>query len=795
LTNGIGTLSNYEMPLLTQSLAPYVFLTPTNLVSIPAILSSNQAARIYHQSNPDRLGISLANAHFVMESDAKNVFGLGYLSVRTAYGSSNGVEFLDISPGGTVLANGDYFYPAISQPILRTVDYYFGRQDVDPFPGSLYFDPTNTTPLMIISGNNPFFAVDEFGLYSRVLRIAGYAKQAIDNGDTNKFAYLGLYFDKAYKVNLNGTISTNETGILSEYGEFFPTEPGRVVLATKPEAVGETNIGGVLVHTVKLELDVNHDGIIDRSITGPDNTSYYKPFVFWINNDNDGISGAGQDSEFGGDYADGKISSERDLEDFARLWISGLPSLPSSEGYSVTLGWSEFSSDVKIKIYPAVEIDGGIGYLTNSTAASQQMTVYSGQISPGQTLAEISLSSPFTFPTNYFDGSRKHFLFEGSAPGYGELILTINKNGQPIGSTLVFIEIKDIKDLYEQVSAENVRSDFPPSALTSQFKISRPLAANGAETKQTIVFIHGINNTEWEARNTAETMFKRLYWSGYQGRFTAFRWPSPLLPDCSLSTGLFRGSVLNYNKGEYIAFKSANALKNYLQDSTNRLPDYAINVYGHSMGGIVASEALRLGAPFNNCILSQAAVPAHCYDVNAPFVQKFLDAEQTPNKATPFTAAQGGYHGYFTNITGNIVNFYNEEDFALVLGTCPGFGETNWEKNHVSQKPESFLFSSTFYGYNTNTAESSVSVIFNNMATVRTLTDSYEKKAMVARTRSKAVGAKDSLGGVIAESVNLQSSSLGTFGNSRPEHSAQFNRNIQSVIGYYQAIRLQIQPQ
>jgi hypothetical protein len=118
----------------------------------------------------------------------------------------------------------------------------------------------------------------------------------------------------------------------------------------------------------------------------------------------------------------------------------------------------------------------------------------------------------------------------------------------------------------------------------------------------------------------------------------------------------------NYNIGEFFAWKSGSALKDYLtylHNSTNRIPNYTINIIAHSQGNVVAGQALKEGAPFDNYILSQGAISAHCYDTstNVPFLQKFLEKET--NSPTPFTVAEGGYHGYFTNLTGNLVNFFN----------------------------------------------------------------------------------------------------------------------------------------
>src|SRR6185295_1948064 len=115
--------------------------------------------------------------------------------------------------------------------------------------------------------------------------LAGWAKQTINNGYNDSFGYLQQYFDKAYKMT-NSVATTNQTGILSPYGEFFPTEPGPTALVTMPDL--DTGARGTaVVNVVKLQLDVNHDGAMNLSFNGPDNTSAAKPFQFWLNNDYD----------------------------------------------------------------------------------------------------------------------------------------------------------------------------------------------------------------------------------------------------------------------------------------------------------------------------------------------------------------------------------------------------------------------------------------------------------------------------------------------------------------------------
>ncbi len=132
-----------------------------------------------------------------------------------------------------------------------------------------------------------------------------------------------------------------------------------------------------------MQLDVNHDGVMDTipSAFGPDNTSAgSRPFKFLVNKDwdaKDNNTDPGYDVNnqlnAAGDSGLQNVHSQRDLEDFARLWICGLPAL--TNGYQVTLSWNVLSGAPAIQLINAVETNGGIGYLTNTTVAAAQATV------------------------------------------------------------------------------------------------------------------------------------------------------------------------------------------------------------------------------------------------------------------------------------------------------------------------------------------------------------------------------------------------------------------------------------
>ena len=52
--------------------------------------------------------------------------------------------------------------------------------------------------------------------------------------------------------------------------------------------------------------------------------------------------------------------------------------------------------------------------------------------------------------------------------------------------------------------------------------IEYPKATTDDDTN-VIVFVHGINNTVSDWLISSDTIFKRLYWSGYRGKFRGIR--------------------------------------------------------------------------------------------------------------------------------------------------------------------------------------------------------------------------------------------------------------------------------
>jgi hypothetical protein len=775
----IGDNLILEQPPLYQLSAPTV-----NGATISSVLATNvtrwlstypmDSAYYYLSAIGVTNDTSYSPQIFAMFSGVKNYYGLPFLSAAVGYGSGSAIT---LSAGNSTTQAG-YFYPETAQPQFNIVEYdYWPAPNAfenvftngTDYPGMAGLSLTHTNPVLITSVGNAYFP------------IACYAKLAVVNGYSGVYGYLQQYFDKAYQIDTNGIVTTNTTGVLSSFGNFFATQPGAAALVTMPD-VDTGQRGTNVVYAIKLQLDVNHDGAMNLSFNSPDNTSASSPYTHWCNNNYDRFA---LDEDDGTNYQDDVqvqdcpytpniatpdcnyrdiygirvIPDTRDLEDFARLWVSGvnsnlLAALPA--GSTVTLNWGDVGSpnsgNPTIDLFQATDADGGIEYLTNETSAATQIdpahSAYVGRLAPG---GSVQLNSSF------FSGwAGNHFIWCGVTNGSGQLNLTIaDANGNVLAQASQWIQIVDIKQMYERWTVGDNLNKAPTNTaylateglppLASAFQYAPPQDTNTPY----ILFVHGWNMETWEKDRFAETAFKRFYWQGYQGKFGEFRWPTG-----SGFTGNFGQLVTdpqekdNFDNSEYNAWLSGTGLLNKLNDLNTEYPGH-VYVLAHSMGNIVTGTALRLAGTtqvVHTYVASQAAVTAHAYDETVPNYSfnvtvggvNFNLGPNTPNI----------YGNWFTNNNGGgagqVINFYNTNDFAL--------SQLHWQLDQLF-KPDTLVAESGSlwnYGYSgstndpapwnhffkTNTVSTTV-----NFDIVGSLANRYEVMSYAAQSYTTALGA------------------------------------------------------
>jgi hypothetical protein len=514
---------------------------------------------------------------------------------------------------------------------------------------------------------------------------------------------------------------------------------------------------------------------MDGSFSGQDTTSQSSPDEIWMNNDYDFSSGSADpfghdvESQYNANYKDPAITCPRDLEDYFRLWIYGMPPLPAGQGYSVTMSMSAISGNPAINLVNAVETNGGTLYLTDTNTAFAQVADSMGS-GYGQKYQTISSANSVTLPANMFTNSgNKYFLFEGAGIGEGQLTMTISQNGNTIAQTSAYLDIHDIEDFYERAVITNNISSSSISNWTSGVEVVQQATASAlGDDTNLIVMVHGINVGNWDWLNDSETVFKRLYWSGFDGHFCTVKWPcNYLTPPSPLTLDVF-------NLSEAKAYKSSTALTTYLEQLRSRFSGYRLNLYVHSQGNAVVSEAIKNGAPVDNYLLTQGAISDGAYDVGAATYAPFL-AQETGTKITPQWQPMG-YQGVYTNLTGRIINFYNPNDPVLAV----------WNEDQIDDKP------SGYYSYDGTNCWYTDFFFISHL-----VTDFQETRAMVSRSRSLSVGQSgpDTAHGVILSGVNLNTQY--NFNDAFPaDHSAQWTWPIQTTRPYFQQVltSYQIEP-
>jgi hypothetical protein len=563
---------------------------------------------------------------------------------------------------------------------------------------------------------------------------------------------------------------------------------------SNPQARSEEH--AFLLVPVELMVDGNRDGEMsfdDPAVHDLDTTTEETPYRFWVNDDDDGAPGDPGEHvpPTAPDYADGVIRSARDLEDFARLHVNlhGLEKGLESGSLKAAFEWREVSGSPKVKLYRAAS--AGLDYLTKVSAASSS-TLFPFK----DTLGEVVPGVPLFIPQDFWVQSSMisnvpktlpvaWFLFEGSGEGKGQLVVSFWKDGQKVGeSPGVWLDLKSIKKLYQH---QVLGGEDPWKGVEWQ-----PLPD---EQKEVIVFVHGWRLSPNDAANFAETMFKRLWWRGFKGRFAAVRWDTYYnsrdhgwIPYAGQSIDAY---LSKYNDSEHNAWLTGTTLKAFVDSLPS---DYTKNIVAHSMGNVVTGSALQQGMIVSNYALLNAALPASCYHENENLKQPpatvtaaglpvHLWNEATPDDDPDPITRSLAYRGRLKNVAGNLISFYLPDDYATSFA---------WELNNALTKPPAVALAGRFlYRRDFPSGQKLIKGIIDpstgKIVPDYYITDPNEAEAYACQTWGKAVGAEGRTAGPISQKVDLSSDAFspGHTGGFSKEHSAQFNYDIQQLQLFY----------
>lgn len=461
----------------------------------------------------------------------------------------------------------------------------------------------------------------------------------------------------------------------------------RIVFSVDPNGDTKNPPGYLAADALRvtiLKIDMAMDGNRDDTIAfdDPEDAEY----LFWVNNDydvkhqNEGIWQQDDDDPAGNpDCNDNYIGNvensssgtcERDLEDFTRLHMRVDDNTATMSGITYWLKFENVTSgSPSVNVFEAV--DTSSDYLSDSGVAAQQIQKQNlTQSGVGTTEVQIDAQYIKT------DNQVSPFIIEGRSAGKGDLTFIVKKDGNEICKKAVTIELHDMPwfyDVYSVAVSSGIRWEvqIPTTATHSQ------TASYSPATSEKFLLVHGWNMNAAEKTQWIQTVFKRLWWQGYQGSVALFDWPT--LSDMNFWDVL--AGAHHFDNSEFRSWLSADALIgvfNALNGGGN------LRVLAHSMGNVVTGEALRryTGANLHTYLACQAALSAHFYDntiaANHPCQHQGYDLffPNTPDIMGHFSTGDGNSNPHMTDNdthVSNMQNYFNPDDWALDW----------WEVNNV----------------------------------------------------------------------------------------------------------------
>jgi hypothetical protein len=596
----------------TNYTGPGSFQWQTNFDTMPAppILATNSAYPYWISQDPYNLSdIALTlstnslNSVLGMQSGKSNLFGLALNTslLQSAVNNNTGL-FVPVAlpaaipPGTSLIIDTNYFgtnyygatvgsiYSQAAAPNLQSVGYYFApvltpgtelqsyyptaEDQPNPLPVNLGFSYTNQTPVLVAS-------------VGEQVVIGGWQKFQLSNGNANKYAYLGQYFTNALQLDASGNTTSTNAGILSPYGEFFPTRPGPAALVTMSDIdTGQRGTG--IVQVISLNADGNHDGTLDFNYFGPDQTTPSHPYRFWVNDNKDDGDDGGDGIPNQGTHADtipglflDYVQGSRDLVDFFPVHVSirsVLKAIPSITNLQFVLK----------------QADGALYYLETDLTPTNYMdylrTTNFLQFLGYNSLCTLIQPGGVGLSTNFLTKIRDQgegiILVEASKATSQPLILEVWQDTKLLAQTSLYLSVTEVeqmfrhKNLMPNINSTNLGA--MPDRLTDMSVTNEP-DTNG----KNFVFLHGYNVNPNQARGWFADLFKRMYWSGSRAKFYGVTWQGA---DSQIADAV----TINLQTNIIHAFVTASNLTTFLATLTN-----GTVVAAHSLGNMVVLSALN----------------------------------------------------------------------------------------------------------------------------------------------------------------------------------------------------------
>ncbi|MBI5141185.1 MAG: alpha/beta hydrolase, partial [Nitrospirae bacterium] len=395
-------------------------------------------------------------------------------------------------------------------------------------------------------------------------------------------------------------------------GAFDISEDGSLLYA----ANGSTGVMRVVKVGEMVELsltpDYTRDGVVDGSDKG--SVTWDKPWRFWVNDDDDGAADAatGLDGEdlpgSNKDNSDAVVNGIRDLVDLFPLRIDlaeALKAWPPGEGFRYRLK----QADSAVTVFEGMAGDLVLttetagSYLTDLDVASAFRSARGKVVGPNG----VELSPEFLALTSA-NAASGIVLVEGRARSAQPLVLEISdSNGRFVRSASMAMELAGVEEMYGRKDLRSVAGGTNDAGDRQDME---KLPYNMADSGKSLVWVHGYRVSPENAKATFAEVFKRFYQSGLKGRFYGVSWYGDPL---SLSLGEADLGV-NYHQSVVNAFATADAFAAFVKTLGDD-----VSVAAHSLGNLVAGEALQNGLAVKNYFAVDAAVALEAYGETPDF--------------------------------------------------------------------------------------------------------------------------------------------------------------------------------
>ncbi len=395
-----------------------------------------------------------------------------------------------------------------------------------------------------------------------------------------------------------------------------------------------------------VETAIGVDGNRDRSIDFAN--SHDRQLLFWINDDQETVDAAGFERDAverdDSDNTNHQIDGRRDLEDFAPLRLHVDQTL-GVNGFDTTITGSQpdpnqLRVEYRLLFNHAFPTLARLYYSSNSIDKNDVYEhvsdAFRAKIQATEPLFRNALVPALgDEQLRLVGGGIREYLMEFFGPRQKttldfETTVIYPDGGKTITSQSIALDLRNVRHFYNRhmiryiTNGNDLRQSlgfvhYPDAVAARVSTVKTKPFFSGADN---IVFVHGWNmpdqpRNDWK-KAYADTAFKRLYWQGFRGNFYAFDWPTFADAEGPRFGGAAGAAAnLTYNPSEFQAYRSGRALKNFLANL-----DGKTHLLAHSMGNVVAAEALRLWSLESNqplvetYVAMEAAISAGVYGEN-----------------------------------------------------------------------------------------------------------------------------------------------------------------------------------